>query len=126
MDLPISHGFHSRHMDAAATPVRDILGALKFQAPQIPLISAASGPVSTPNAAHLWEAIRGVVDFRSTIAKLETAGGGHYVDVGPSGTMATLVKHNLGPASASSFLAILSPFGRSREHLAKALQATAS
>ena len=122
MDLPISHGFHSRWMDAATTPFKDILASLRFAAPQIPLLSAASGSVSHPDASHLWAAIRGVVDFRSTIAKLEAAGGGRYIDLGPSGTMATLVKHNLKPGSASQFLPILSPFGRSREHLAKALR----
>jgi acyl transferase domain-containing protein len=122
MDLPIAHGFHARWMDWIEKPFHSVLNKLAVNPPRLPLISAAIGPLPSPSSAHLWTATRARVDFRGTISDLERSGSHLYLDVGPSGTMATLVKHNLTRESKSEYASILSPFGRSKESLAKAME----
>lgn len=121
MELPISHGFHSEAIDPISTPFRAILNKLTLANFQTPVLSALTGPVETPSTDHLWQAARQPIDFPTTFQKIEANGPFTYIDLGPSGTMATLIKHNLSKTSQSDYLPIITPFGRAPENLNRAL-----
>jgi acyl transferase domain-containing protein len=69
-------------------------------------------------AGHsLGEATRGCVDLARTLRNLEASGPYLYVDLGPSGSLATAVKYTLNPESKSEFLSVITPFGQESRHL---------
>jgi len=91
---------------------------LPFSPPKIPIITAEQGAfLDKPSAKHLWDVTRNLVDFVKTIRWLEASGPYLYVDLGPSGSMATAVKYNLSKDSRSEFLPVSSPFGREGKNL---------
>ena len=122
MELPVSFPFHSRWMDAIATPANAILSSLSLGSPSLPMISAATGaPWDGRNLGHLWKATRSRIHFSTVVASLEEQGSWRYVDLGPAGSMATAVKYNLRESSASQPLTVMTPYGNERKHLARVM-----
>ena len=73
---------------------------------------------------YFWNVVRRPIRFRETIARLEREGARRYIDVGPSGTLATFLKY-MTPASAKSTSnAILTPYGFDQKNLATLLAPT--
>jgi bacillaene synthase trans-acting acyltransferase len=111
--LPVRYPFHSPWMD----PVRDRLiqasGAHRLGAGTVPLVCCARGGVleEAPPADYCWRVARDPIDFLRTIARLETMSAFDYVDLSPSGTLATFLKYQLGKDAPSRFVAVMSPFG---------------
>ena len=123
-ELPVAHAFHSRWTDLVATPARALLARLAVAPPRIPMISAAHGQLGHEcQVAELWQAIRSRIDFPRTMRQLEAIGPFLYVDLGPSGNMATAVKYNLAPHSKSEFASIITPFGQDARNLSRFLEA---
>jgi bacillaene synthase trans-acting acyltransferase len=60
---------------------------------------------------YFWDVVRRPIRFREAIARLEQEEPRRYIDVGPSGTLATMLKHGLGVATRSTVHPILTPFG---------------
>ena len=58
-------------------------------------------------------------DFDLTIQMLEKRASYTYLDLGPSGTLATFVKYNLHNQSCSKSFSILNPFGQDVRNLEK-------
>jgi acyl transferase domain-containing protein len=123
VELPVDYPFHTPQIDLVRTVSEAILGQLRISPPQIPIITAEQGAVlSEPSAKHLWDVTRNFVDFTKTIRQLEASGPYLYVDLGPSGSMATAVKYNLGKGSKSEFLIVSSPFGHEAKNLENLLE----
>lgn len=116
--LAVSHGFHSSLIDPAAAPFRNFLKELVLREPRIPFISCSPAHIlpSIPRD-YLWETIRMPVQFQQTIQLLEEHAPYLYLDLGPSGTLATFVKYNLGRESSSRSLSLLNPFGQDSRNL---------
>jgi len=118
IELPVDYPFHSPQIDVLQTASEVILGQLPFSLPKTPIISAEQGGfLDKPSAKHLWDVTRNLVDFRKTIRWIEASGPYLYVDLGPSGSMATAIKYNLGKESQSEFLSVSSPFGHECKNL---------
>ena len=121
-ELPVAHPFHSSAMDVVKTPIMATLAPVTFAPTRIPVFSVGSGTiVEVPTAAHLWHATRSATDFPATVRRLESTGPNFYVDLGPSGSMATTVKYNLEPGSASEFFPIITPFGHELKNIERVL-----
>jgi hypothetical protein len=67
--------------------------------------------VSNVSGDYFWDVVRRPIRFRETAARLEGQRGRHYIDIGPSGTLATFLKYSLPARTSSSIHAILTPFG---------------
>ena len=112
VELPVDYPFHSAQMDSLRSVSEAILSRVPLSAPQIPIITAQQGGLlQEPTARHMWNVTRNLVDFAKTIRQLERSGPYFYVDLGPSGSMATAVKYNLESGSQSELLTISSAFG---------------
>ncbi|MEZ4360179.1 MAG: acyltransferase domain-containing protein [Kofleriaceae bacterium] len=110
--LPVRYPFHSPWME----PIRaQLIAAFDDAAPRpgaLPVICCALGAaLDAPSAQHLWRVARDPIDFMHTIDRLELEGPFDYVDLSPSGTLATFLKYHLGPGAASRVVAVMSPFG---------------
>jgi acyl transferase domain-containing protein len=123
VELPLDYPFHTPHVDVLKTVSEAILSRVPVSSPRIPIITAKQGAfLNEPSAKHLWDATRDLVDFAKTIRQLETSGPYLYVDLGPSGSMATAVKYNLHQGSESELLIVSSPFGHEEKNLESLLQ----
>ena len=122
--LAVSYAFHSPWMEDAKQPVCEYLATLPRRRSRVPIICCAQASnLSEVPPDYLWFVGREPVRFQSTITQLEAAGDWTYVDVGPSGTLATFVKYNLDPRSRSSVHPLLTPFGGELDKLDRLLAA---
>ncbi len=117
-NLPVSQGFHSSMIDPAESDYCKYLSAMNFKTPFIPFVSCAkTGVVPSVSKTHFWEVVRKPVEFQKTIKKFEQSQNNIYIDLGPSGTLATFVKYNLSKDSGSEIFSIMTPFSRDLKNL---------
>jgi acyl transferase domain-containing protein len=110
--LPVTWPFHSRWIDQGREAVLGVLEKLRYRQPAIPLICCAeAGALEAVTPESLWNSVRKPIEFERTITEFETRGPWHYVDVGPAGTLATMLKYALPSRSGSRAYPILTPFG---------------
>ncbi|WP_338865146.1 acyltransferase domain-containing protein [Myxococcus stipitatus] len=110
--LPVRQPFHSPWVEPLPPGAAIALTQVPFAPPRLKVFSSrTAGQVRLPDAPHLLRAALDPMRFRDAILDVETLGPWRYVDVTPSGTLANLVTANLA-GSASTVLAIGSPFGR--------------
>ncbi len=118
--LAVNQGFHSSLIDPAAPDYFNFIRQQSLRFPTLPFISAAQAKnVTTLSNTHFWDIIRVPIQFQATIQALETKNNYFYLDVGPTGTLATFVKYNLMTASASKTFALLTPFSQDSSNLTK-------
>lgn len=118
--LPVNVAFHSRSMDPLATYFTNETSRLRPRALAFPLVSLAYGETmeAVPDA-FFWNVLRRPVRFEEGIRRLEAMGDYRYVDLGPSGTLATFLKYVLKPETRSAVYPILTPFRQAVANLAK-------
>jgi len=116
--LNVSYAFHSRHIHGLRPHFLAALGTTRLTPSQLPIIcSARAAPVSEFTYEDLWNIAVKPIRFRDSVALLESEGSHHYIDLGPSGTLATFVKYCLGRDSRSTTHTILTPFGNEGPNL---------
>ncbi|NUS82297.1 MAG: type I polyketide synthase [Streptomyces sp.] len=85
--LPVSHAFHSPLMDEVVEEFRDLIAKVRFQEPEITLISNLSGEIADVDevcsAAYWARLIREPVDFAGGIRTLTGLGPHAMVEIGP-------------------------------------------
>lgn len=115
--LQVSFAFHSRWIDDAEAHAR---ASFKQMAPRpliLPLACCAYGTLlSNLPPDYFWQVARRPIRLAEAIAAAESSGDNDYVDLGPSGTLAALMKYVLPRNSAAKVRQILSPFGREWEN----------
>lgn len=112
--LAVQYAFHSPWIDPAREEVDALLRALHVTSGRMPMACCASATVhrNAFPSDHLWDVVRKPIRFSDTITRIEDEGPWRYIDVGPSGTLATFAKYAVHPDSPSTTNAILTPFGR--------------
>jgi len=123
--LPVDYAFHSRWIDGAKQPYQAFLHTLCFRKGPLPVVCCASGQLLHDLPAdHFWSAVREPIRFQQAIAQLESQGSYRYIDVGPSGTLATFLKYGLPADSTSQVHPLMSSFGSDVERLHALIAAT--
>lgn len=110
MILPVRYAFHSSHIDTTSAALADVFG--RQTAPlTLPVVSCVTADaVRHVPEGHLWRVVRDPMRISDAFAGLEARQDSIFVDLGPSGTMATVAKYNLRPGSKSEMLSVMSPF----------------
>ncbi|MES2929546.1 MAG: acyltransferase domain-containing protein [Pseudomonadota bacterium] len=115
--LPVTYAFHSPWMEQARPSYLAASKAVKFDRAQIPLACCASADiVNTLAPDYFWNVTHLPILFSQTIELLESHGPYLYVDLGPSGTVATFLKYLLPPHSSSRMQTVMTPMGRDVEN----------
>ncbi|WP_236076177.1 ACP S-malonyltransferase [Streptomyces coffeae] len=109
----VSHGFHSRLMDASRPAFEALWADADLRPPRIPLVSSATaGPLTQVTPEHLWRVARQPMEFAATVRALEPQGPHLYIDAGPSGTLHNFVRALLAARTGtrSESMPLLSQF----------------
>lgn len=116
--LPVGFAFHSRWIEAAREPVAAFMRSLPVYRGCLPLVCCEGArTLAGLPGGYVWQMVRNPIRFHDTVAHLEQSGPHRYIDVGPSGTLATFVKYGLPKTSESTAHAVLTPFGRDVKNL---------
>lgn len=116
--LAVKYGFHTGMHSALEAPFMALADKLDFAPLRTPMVSCVDGRVyhgdSDPRdwMRRMWATFRQPVEFDATVRSLLDRGDFHFLDVGPSGTLATFVKYLLPADSASTFSDVINSFGR--------------
>lgn len=120
--LPVSYAFHSTLIEEAKEPFLKFSETLQLNKPNIPFFSCADATqLACITSSHFWEVVLKPIYFQKTIKQLESHQPAIYIDVGPSGTLATFVKYNLNEVSQSKYLPILTPYGSGEKNLSEVI-----
>lgn len=127
--LPVQYPFHAPWIEEQRMRLQEAcLHALpaQFAGGTVPgalpvYCCALGGQVRELSAAWLWQIARAPIAFMPTVAQMEADGPFDYLDLGPSGTLATFLKYLLPPASSSRAQALMTPYGRDVDVLSQAL-----
>ncbi len=118
--LAVTHAFHAPELAPVELACQALIAQLTFASPVVPLIlCSVADRVDAVSAQTFWNSIRSPIRFRETIRRMEDRKSYTYIDLGPSGTLATLAKYNIKPPSPSVALPILTPFGQDLKNLEK-------
>lgn len=121
--LPVPYPFHSRWIEPLQASYAAPGPAASLRRSDIPLVCCATGEaLHRLPAGHLWRVARLPIDFQRTVLHLETAGPHRYLDLSPSGSLATFLKYLLPRDGASTWQAVLSPYGADLERMNEAVK----
>lgn len=120
--LPVSYPFHSQWVDEVRAPFVSFMRSIDCKRGRLPLACCTRAEVLDELPADFfWDVVRRPIRFRETAACLEQRGPHRYVDVGPSGTLATFLKYGLPATTRSTVHPVLTAFGIDRDHAARLL-----
>lgn len=92
--LPVSHAFHSPHMDAMLDQFRQVAETLSFHAPTVPIVSNLTGAITTADelcSPDYWvRHVRETVRFVDGMRRLETEGVTAFFELGPDATLTAM------------------------------------
>ncbi len=125
--LPVSMAFHSSQMDVVQPTFTTMFVNSQYRSARLPVISCAE--ISADNLpsegmhkrfspAYWWQVIRQPIQFRQALFEFHHK---HpqavYIDLGPSGNMATFTKYNLSAIDPHRMLPIMTPFDNALENI---------
>ena len=108
--LPVSFAYHSSLIDAAESAYLAHLPGKPFKPPAIPFISCTEGRrIDRIPPDYFWQIVRKPVVLPRALESFGPTPDTVFLDLGPAGTMATLVKNNL--TQHSHCFTLMTPFG---------------
>ncbi|MCW8876729.1 MAG: acyltransferase domain-containing protein [Kangiellaceae bacterium] len=111
--LPVNYGFHTSLMDPIKQEFKSLVSGINVFPMRIPTISSlTSSEINDIDDDYLWNVVRQPVEFEKTIISMLDRGDFIFVDVGPSGSLATFVKYLLPENSQSLYLEAINQFGK--------------
>lgn len=122
--LPVSFPFHSQWIEKAKAPFESFMRSIRSARGRLPLACCDQATILFDlSDDYFWNVVRRPIRFRETIERLEREGARRYIDLGPSGTLATFLKYVAPAITRSTAHAILTPYGLDRKNLAALLAA---
>lgn len=111
--IPVSFAFHSRWVDDAHDTFEALTRHVRTAPARLPIACCDLATTITElRSDHAWAVTRHPIRLPETIAGLEARGIYRYIDVGPSGTLATFLKYLLPGTTRSTAHTLLTPYGK--------------
>jgi len=106
--IRVPHGAHSQQIDPVLAPYGDVLATVRFEAPQIELVSNVTGEVAGLDVAgrvdywlrHMREPVRFAQSMRTLLARGIT----HCIEIGPHPVLLGMGAENADPDAAVDWL----------------------
>ena len=116
--LKVEYGFHSHWIDDVRLPLEKLLAGMAGRSVKIPIVCCArAGRIGQLTAECFWKIAREPIRFYETIVSLEQQGTNLYIDAGPAGSLAAVLKGVLSPHSRSLVMSTLTPFHNEEQNL---------
>ncbi|MFC4469416.1 SDR family NAD(P)-dependent oxidoreductase [Streptomyces xiangluensis] len=97
--LPVSHAFHSAHMDPMLPAFREALDGLDFRPPHVPVVSPLTGNAveegELTDPDHWVRQLRETVRFGDAVRTMADTGVRTYIEVGPTAALTALLESTL-------------------------------
>ena len=114
--MPVSRPYHSSMINSLKGDFLNTYSFLGQHKPNVPFYcSSTQVELNCIDAQKIWNAIRKPIRILDSITALDESGPHHYIDCGPSGTLATICKYALPQTSGSKITQLMSPFKRTSE-----------
>lgn len=121
--LPVSFAYHSKMINPAESAFKDHLKKKKYSNSKYKIASCVRGKIENRmKQDHFWDVVKKPILFQKTIKALEEKDSCFYLDLGPSGTLATFVKYILKKNEDSNSLSILNLYTEDYYGLNKAIR----
>ena len=98
--LPVAGAFHSPLMDPAVAPFRDVVNALEFSEPAVPVFSCVTAEPFDDIPERLVQAITHPVRWLDVVRALDARGVTNFAETGPGQVLTNLVTKALATEAA--------------------------
>jgi len=116
--IQVRRAFHSRWVEAAHAPFLGHFQCMDYRRARIPVLCCSREDARlTLGADEFWAAVREPIQLQRAVLRLEQAEPWLYVDVGPSGTLATCLKYLLQASSSSRAFTVMASLGDDLDRL---------
>jgi acyl transferase domain-containing protein len=123
--LPVTVAFHSSLVDNIEEIFVRMFSGRAWHPAGIPIISCAVSPGDPTgqesarfSPGYWWRVVRQAIEFKRTLTDFER---GHrqaiYLDLGPSGNMATFARYNLTASAHGRVMPVMTPWGHDCESI---------
>ncbi|WP_380282449.1 type I polyketide synthase [Kitasatospora purpeofusca] len=97
--LRVARGFHSPQVDAVLADFAAVANSLTYWPPDVPIASTLTGtwvrPEELTTAGYWVDQLRGTVRFLDAVRTIAQGGTGHFVELGPDATLASMASRCL-------------------------------
>ena len=116
--VPVLYPFHSSYLNPMVDKYLAYLKSLRFNRPSLPYYSCVTGEqIQELSPKYFWNVVRQPIQFHKAINNMNQREPNMYIDLGPSGTLASFVKQIISPQSDSKVFSIMTPFNQDLKHL---------
>ena len=118
-ELPTAFGYHSASIDPARHSICRFLDDIRLKSPSIAFYSCVrGGRISTLDRDYFWHTARAPIRFIEAISAIPRDRRYHFIDVGPTGTLANLLhRHRDKLSGGSHVFPLATPYGNGAANL---------
>lgn len=121
--LPVRKAFHTPLMAPLESDFKQAVAKSQSRPLQIPMISCCTGEqLAEFDEEHMWQVIKEPVQFAQTAQRLMAKHNCFFVDVGPSGTLATFIKYLPKSSNEVGQVELMNQFGRDNRTFNRAIE----
>jgi acyl transferase domain-containing protein len=115
--LPVCYAFHSRWIEPARARFEASTSQIRYKPASVPVICCQrAAMLSELPYGYFWKVTREPIRFRESMEVVAAGGANCYIDVGPAGNLAVLLKYLLPAEAKSAIHAVMTPYGRDMEN----------
>jgi malonyl CoA-acyl carrier protein transacylase len=100
--LPVGGAFHSPLMEPAVAPFREVVEAVEFREPRVPVMSCVTAAPFEDVPEQLVAAFTNPVRWTDVLRALHERGATHFVETGPGRVLTGLVRKTLADVEAEA------------------------
>lgn len=118
--LPVNNGFHTPLIDPVEDKLKEKVQTVQLSKGKIPIVSSKDSSIKNEVSHHdFWEVLRYSVNFENAVKMMVNQHDCVFIDLGPSGSLATSVKYILEEDSKSIPLQLINQYGKNLQTIEK-------